>query len=212
MQSLQMAPILILLLLLFGVPCWCVRTEMSIEEQISRCPPRPDLQGLFRPIPPLGRRLRVACPCIGVHTGGHAFDAMNVPEDTINAYDIEPAYYEALLHQLKASGMERIVLNLGKVAGNLMNVKLNNLETPVDILIAGPPCPPFSGQGSRQGLKDLRAQAIKFHNYNTFLFRQIAAQCRTTFHFNKAGSNCLSPSAAPLCMLLHSCMQKGPII
>jgi hypothetical protein len=160
---------LLALLLTLPLPCCCVHTQLGIEEQIRLCPAVPDLQPFFQQIPPLGRRLRVAAPCIGVHTGGHAFDVMKVPEDTINAYDLEAGYYAALHQQLKASGMEHIVLNLGTDAGDLMNVAFKSLQTPVDVLIAGPPCPPFSGQGSRRGLKDPRAKVklpISSSSYN----------------------------------------------
>jgi len=53
-----------------------------------------------------------------------------------------------------------IHLHLGKLQGDLMRVGLKQLETPVDILVAGPPCPPWSSIGSRKCNNDIRAQVF----------------------------------------------------
>ena len=125
---------------------------LTVEEQIERCPPVSDFRPFFSKIPDLGRRLHVACPCIGIHACGWAVDAMQVPTNTNNAWDLEYAYHKALLQQLTDAGMIicDINLHLGAIAGNLLHHQLKDLELPVDFLISGPPCPPWAGQGCKR--------------------------------------------------------------
>lgn len=47
----------------------------------------------------------------------------------------------------------------GKTDGDLLKIPLEQFPS-VDLLIAGPPCPPFSQQGNHQGLADPRAQVF----------------------------------------------------
>ena len=84
-------------------------------------------------------------------------NAMGVPSDSINVYDLDGGYMAALYNHLKESGMEVIKLNLGKNLGDLLTKGLLQLETPCDILVAGPPCPPWAGQGTHNGMQDCRA-------------------------------------------------------
>ena len=141
----------------------------GLEEDVAACPPLPDYGAYFQELPSLGRRLRICCPCVGIDGCGHALQAMQCPSDMHNVYDLEESYREALLHHFQEMGMEVVHLNLGKVAGNVLNVALENLVKPIDFLIAGPPCPPWAGQGKRGGCKDKRAhvfvQVIKWVAY-----------------------------------------------
>ena len=82
---------------------------------------------------------------------------MGVPSDSINVNDIDDGYMAALYNHLKESGMEVIKLNLGKSLGDLLSKGLLELESPCDILVAGPPCPPWAGQGNHNGMNDIRA-------------------------------------------------------
>jgi hypothetical protein len=84
---------------------------------------------------------------------------MQVPSDTINVYDLDEAYLPALVTHLRQAGMENILVNLGKVAGDILKVPLGMLQVPVDFLVAGPPCPPWAAQGNKKGMKDVRAKA-----------------------------------------------------
>ncbi len=52
-------------------------------------------------------------------------------------------------------------MHLGKEVGNIMNVDLKDLDLPVDLLCAGPPCPPWAGQGCGRGALDRRADVFK---------------------------------------------------
>ena len=56
--------------------------------------------------------------------------------------------------------MANLHLHLGKVLGDLMAFPVQALQMPVDILMAGPPCPPWAGQGNRKGPQDLRAHVF----------------------------------------------------
>ena len=111
-------------------------------------------------LPDLGRRLRVAAPCVGIHGCGHAMSAMHAPADSVNVYDLEPGYAKVLQRYMELDGMKKVLMHLGKASGNLLNVPLKALESPVDLLVAGPPGPPWAGQGTRGGLKDSRAHVF----------------------------------------------------
>ena len=132
----------------------------SLEDDVRSCPPVPNFARFFPEVPPLGRKLRVACPCIGIDGCGHALQSMGCPTQVFNAYDLEPSYFHALQKHFRDMGMEVIDLHLGEKLGNLVNVALNILRKPIDFVISGPPCPPWSGQGKRKGCNDDRAKVF----------------------------------------------------
>ena len=72
------------------------------------------------------------------------------------------AYRSYLRQHCLDMGMQLvdIALHLGKAAGDLMSVPFNQLQRPVDLLVAGPPCPPWSGQGSHKSVDDDRAKVF----------------------------------------------------
>ena len=129
----------------------------SVHEEVEVCPAVPDFTQFFQQVPSLGRRVRVASPCIGIDACGHALDYMGVPADMCNAYDLEAGYMDVLMRRMREAGMEVIKLHLGREQGNLLKVGLLDLESPVDFLVSGPPCPPWAGQGNKRGLNDERA-------------------------------------------------------
>ena len=138
---------------------YCAHAAGDVEVDIANGPKVPDFRRFFPAVPNLGRRLQIACPCVGIHAAGHAVNALGVPCDTNNIYDLESSYHDALMHHLLAAGMEpkQIVLNLGKVSGDLLATSLKDLQLPVDFMITGPPCPPWAGQGNKNSLRDVRA-------------------------------------------------------
>lgn len=129
-------------------------------EDVAACPALPDYTQFFSEVPPLGRRLRIACPCIGIDGCGHALEVMKVPTDVLNAYDLQDMYVGALSRHLAEMGMETIRLNLGPESGDILKVPLENLAKPIDYLVSGPPCPPWAGQGKHRGCKDSRAHVF----------------------------------------------------
>jgi len=140
-------------LLLFLLAGFCQCPPLDVRAEINICPSPPDFRPFFAQVPDLGRRLRVACPCVGVHACGYACESMGVPIDSVNVYDLQAGYMETLTQHLQRAGQEIIRLNLGKISGDLLRKDLLQLETPVDFIVAGPPCPPWAGQGNRQGRK-----------------------------------------------------------
>ena len=107
-----------------------------------------------------GRKLRVAVPCCGIDGAGHALNFLKVPYVPLNVFDLEEGYAACLQEGFAAIGAPQTILNLGKVAGNLLTRTLQSLQRPVDMLCSGPPCPPWSGQGCRKGQKDKRASVF----------------------------------------------------
>jgi site-specific DNA-cytosine methylase len=87
---------------------------------------------------------------------------MSCPTDSCNIYDLESKYESVLLKELLSMGMEevKIKLNLGRLVGNLLQVPLQHLDLPVDVLVCGPPCPPWAGQGNHKAMRDSRAQVF----------------------------------------------------
>ena len=98
------------------------------------------------------RRLRVAVPCTGVYGSKQAFSNLGSEAIACNIYDIEADYKDVLPTLL---GDESDRPHLGPIAGDVMRVPLSSL-TSCDLLVAGPPCPPWAGNGAKQSQNDLR--------------------------------------------------------
>lgn len=77
---------------------------------------------------------------------------MKIPFKATNVYDLEQRYYEHLSKLLGDS-----VLHLGE---DFTKVNLDDLERPCDMVISGPPCPPWAGNGNHGGLGDPRAEVF----------------------------------------------------
>lgn len=90
-------------------------------------------------------------PCVGIDGAGEALKALSVKWQACNVYDLEARYRD----HLSSLGCE---LHLGKVAGDVCQASLQDLERPVDLLVSGPPCPPWAGNGNHQGQSDCRAE------------------------------------------------------
>ena len=87
----------------------------------------------------------------------------------INVYDLFRDYKEILNIALRATSLQ-----LGRKDGDVLAVPLGRLELPVDVIISGPPCPPWSSSGVRKGHVDPRAD----------VFAQVL---RWVIHFIKSG-------------------------
>ncbi len=96
--------------------------------------------GQLRPIP---RPWRISLPCLGIDGASHAMQHMKMPYELAFACDID----EKLLSALKAIHGEAVQsIALGQQDGDVLAVDPWG-QSPVDGLIAGPPCPPFSPLG-----------------------------------------------------------------
>lgn len=138
-------------------PTWSLA---EVDSDIEHTPRLPPWTSYFDTMPTLCRKLRVASPCIGIHGSGFAFQEMSVASEYCNVFDLECGYASHLQKFLEATGAELTKLNLGTKAGNLLSAPFTALQLPVDVIIAGPPCPPWSAQGKRAGTKDDRANAF----------------------------------------------------
>jgi site-specific DNA-cytosine methylase len=130
----------------------------ELDKQIAATPPPANL-GVTQVLG-LARKLRVAMPCCGIDGCGRAFEILGVQIEAVNVFDLKSGYYTCLSNHFKEMGMDKFVLNLGKDAGNLLLKSLGSLETPVDILCAGPPCPPWSACGKRKSTSDPRSKVF----------------------------------------------------
>lgn len=129
--------------------------ETLLKEQ-SNATPRPyRWRDFFPPLPQLSRPLRVAIGCSGMDYAEYLSE-MEVPIEGATLYDIEGQYRQPM-HDLFEE-IHRVTPNLhiGAVEGDVTKVSLQDVPE-VDLLIAGPPCPPWSAQGLKRCGKDLRA-------------------------------------------------------
>ena len=101
------------------------------------------------------RPLFVAMPCVGIDGCGTALQHMKVPFFGNNVMDLEKRYRPYLEEHL---GHDR--LHLGHQAGDVTALPLEKVERPVDLLVSGPPCPPWAGNGSHRGADDDRAEVF----------------------------------------------------
>ena len=116
---------------------------------------RPIQTDWSRIVPDVGRFVRpllVSLPCVGIDGAGFALKALKVPFGVNNVYDLEKRYKQHLEEHLANSK-----LHLGQ---DLCEVEIKDFERPVDLLISGPPCPPWAGNGKHEGLEDDRAHVF----------------------------------------------------
>jgi len=71
-------------------------------------------------------------------------------------WDLEDGYKTYLTKHFQDATGKIPKLNLGKNNGDLLKVPEETLEGNVDLLIAGCPCPPWAGNGSKKGTSDPR--------------------------------------------------------
>ena len=104
------------------------------------------------------RNLFVAAPCCGcLEASTQVFQGLACNYMLNNVYDLEDGYEDVI----KSLAGDRITkLNLGARSGNLLNTKLEELEGPTDFLLAGPPCPPWAGNGRKKTISDARADVF----------------------------------------------------
>ena len=146
-----------------GVPAVCPNTAealAAIQQQVDVTPAALNWADYFPRLPAnLGRRLQVASPCCGIHGSMEALRIMGVGADSVLTYDLDRRYEYYLEKHLRNCGMQgqNIQLALGKVAGDLLRLPLTQLNHRIDLLCAGPPCPPWAGQGKKGSLKDIRS-------------------------------------------------------
>jgi len=142
----------------------CSHTAASSEserpaagEDIASLLPDPiSFREYAKELPDMARPLRIATPCCGIEGAGHAFHDGGVWFEGCNVYDLDGDYREYLEHHFQEATGAIPALHLGAEDGDMLKVKLSDLEGNVDLLIAGFPCPPWTPQGKRETTSDIR--------------------------------------------------------
>ena len=117
--------------------------------------PEPNDWAALLPQVSVHRPLVVSMPCVGIDGCGYALSAMGVSYSAVNVYDLESRYETHLRNHLGAS----CELHLGQVEGDLTK-HLYSRGLPCDMLVSGPPCPPWAGNGLKGGAQDARADVF----------------------------------------------------
>ena len=101
-------------------------------------------------IPTLGRGITVAMPCVGLDAWSAAMAEMRWPGLYMvkYAFDIDREVAVPLL-RLHGPPLPGAVFNMG-ATGEILEEDISQWDR-VDGTIAGPPCPPYSRIGARQG-------------------------------------------------------------
>lgn len=123
---------------------------------LAHVPEPPDWRTCIHSKPSLERELNVSCPCIGLNNGGRALQMLGVSYKLVNPCDLIE-HLNTCLADLEGS-LEGV--SLGESAGDMTKMDLKSLTKPVDILLAGPPCPPFASNGNRNPANDNRTHVF----------------------------------------------------
>ena len=120
----------------------CVQPPAEQVRDLSGFPEPNDWASLL-PQVSVHRPLVVSMPCVGIDGCGYALESMGVSYSAVNVYDLESRYEAHLRSHLGAS----CELHLGQVEGDLTQ-HLCSRGLPCDLLVSGPPCPPWAGNVS----------------------------------------------------------------
>lgn len=110
----------------------------------------------FPTVPRLARQVHVVLPCVGIDGAGWALKKLGANFHCNNVYDLERRYQKYLETYMESAEPPR----LGPKNGDVLKVELCEWERPVHLLLAGPPCPPWAGNGNHKGEEDQRAQVF----------------------------------------------------
>ena len=102
---------------------------------------------------PLGRPLAVISPCLGLDAAGHALRGLGARWVTIAGCDTDESLW-APLEWLYGPGLAGHRISLGG-AGNILHQDISAWPV-ADLIVSGPPCPPWSTIGVARGRGDHR--------------------------------------------------------
>ncbi|CAE7337434.1 hgiBIM [Symbiodinium sp. CCMP2592] len=108
--------------------------------------------------PVFTRPLNVAVPCTGIDGCGHALQVLGITDARFSmVHDVEGRYERYLQDHLPADTL----VHAGR-AGDITALarSMDKVQRPVDVLVSGPPCPPWSLQGKRQSTLDARSWVL----------------------------------------------------
>ena len=110
----------------------------------------------FPTLPRLARQVHVALPCVGIDGAGWALKKLGANFHCNNVYDLERRYQKYLNTYMESAEPP----HLGPNNGDVLKTELCDWERPVHVLLSGPPCPPWAGNGNHNGAEDHRAQVF----------------------------------------------------
>ncbi|CAE7231041.1 unnamed protein product, partial [Symbiodinium sp. CCMP2592] len=111
------------------------------------------LHGLVGPLVGLNRRLVVCEPCAGISAWKAICDSVGLVWSPEDCYEFDAALGAFWRKHL---GTRAQSMHLDK-AGDINFINCNGLESDVEVLVAGPPCQPWSPSGKRGGEYDDRS-------------------------------------------------------
>jgi site-specific DNA-cytosine methylase len=127
------------------------------EASIQHIPEPPDLEQFLRRVKFPKEKLRVSYPCAGIAGTAPIWRAAKMETHAVNVCDLEEGYEKLLKSILNASDEET---HVGSIPGDVLKIPLNDI-TPSHILVVGPPCPPWAGQGNANSVDDARAMVFE---------------------------------------------------
>ena len=101
--------------------------------------------------------MRVLLPCGGIDAPGWAARALGMKFDVVGYYDTDPKYHDYMTN----FGVEPSRVHVGREKGDFTRVALSQVPE-CNLLVAGPPCPPFSRSGKHKRFEDDRSHVF-FH-------------------------------------------------
>ena len=103
--------------------------------------------------------VRVILPCAGWDAPCQALQILGVEHRVVGAWDTDAVCGDVwrAVHRLPPTKPLPPQFHTGLLRGDIKRVSLRELPD-ADLLVSGPPCPPFSAQGKRLHFSDSRAQ------------------------------------------------------
>ena len=101
----------------------------------------------------------ILLPCAGADAVSRAFGEMSIDYRVVGAWEVDANAGKVLTALFTERG-DRHSIHVGSKQGDMTKVQAKDVPD-ADGLIAGPPCPPWSQSGKRQGWRDKRAKPSK---------------------------------------------------
>ena len=93
-----------------------------------------------------GKTIKVLLPCGGIDAPGWAARALGMEFDVVGYYDTDPQYEAYMINV----GVDPGKVHVGMERGDFSRLALSQVPR-CNLLVAGPPCPPFSRSGNTMG-------------------------------------------------------------
>ena len=105
--------------------------------------------------------VRLILPCAGWDAPCQALQILGVEHRVVGAWDTDAVCGDVwkAVHHVRPTKPLPPHFHAGRQGGDIQRVKLRALPD-ADMLVSGPPCPPFSSQGKRRNFADSRAKVF----------------------------------------------------